>query len=53
MLEFADNLSDRFVADNLVDADELDELKATLKDHLDNPDTLVVSSLYMQAWGRK
>ena len=53
MLEFANNLSDRFVADNLVDADELDELKAALKGHLDNPDTLVISSLYVQAWGRK
>ena len=53
MLDFAHNLSDRFVADNLVDADELEQLKAALKVHLDNPDTLVISSLYIQAWGRK
>jgi hypothetical protein len=32
---------------------ELDELSAALKHHLEDPDTLVVSHLYVQVWGRK
>jgi hypothetical protein len=30
-----------------------DELKDTLKRHLDDPETLVVFGPYFQAWGRK
>lgn len=32
---------------------ELDELTAVLKRHLEDPATLVVSSLFIQAWGRR
>jgi hypothetical protein len=31
----------------------LSKLKAALKRHLEDPDTFVISCLYIQAWGRK
>jgi len=37
----------------MVGEGELTELKAALKRHLDSPDTLVVSHIFFQAWGRK
>jgi ubiquinone/menaquinone biosynthesis C-methylase UbiE len=53
LLDFAENLSERIVAQNLVGEPELTDLKKALSRHLANPDTLVVSHLYFQAWGRK
>ena len=53
LLDFAENLSERILAQNLVGEQELRELKAALRQHLDDPDTLVVSHLFFQAWGRK
>jgi ubiquinone/menaquinone biosynthesis C-methylase UbiE len=53
LLDFAENLSERIVADELVGERELTELKAALARHLADPDTLVVSHLYFQAWGQK
>jgi SAM-dependent methyltransferase len=52
-LDFVENLSGRFVEQDLVDADELTVLKGALKRHLDDPETFVISCLYVQAWGRK
>ena len=52
LLDFAENLSERMLAENLVGARELAEMKAALGSHLANPDTLVVSHLFIQAWGR-
>ena len=52
-LDFVENLSDRFVEQNLVDADELTQLKQSLRQHLEDPDTFVISCLFVQAWGRK
>ena len=52
-LDFVENLSDRFVEQKLATSDELVELKAALKRHLEDPDTFVISCLYIQAWGRK
>jgi len=51
--DFAENLSDRMVAMNLVSEQEVIDLKADLRRHLDDPHTLVVSALFFQAWGRK
>jgi ubiquinone/menaquinone biosynthesis C-methylase UbiE len=51
--DFVDNLSGRFVDDGLVEADELTALKAELWEHLENPDTFVISNLFIQAWGHK
>jgi ubiquinone/menaquinone biosynthesis C-methylase UbiE len=33
--------------------DELDELDAAVREHLDNPETVVMPGLYFLAWGRK
>jgi ubiquinone/menaquinone biosynthesis C-methylase UbiE len=52
LLDFADNLTDRFLAEKMIDEPQLTELKAALKRHLDDPKTLVVSHLFLQAWGR-
>ena len=53
LLDFAENLSERIVAEGLVDEQVLTELKEALARHLTDPDTLVVSHLYFQVWGRK
>lgn len=52
LLDFADNLRDRILAQGLISADELTALTTALAQHLGNPDTLVVSHLFFQAWGR-
>ena len=52
-LEFAHNLADRFVASDLVDPEELTRLRAELATHLAEPNTFVVSCVFVQAWGRK
>jgi hypothetical protein len=53
LLDFAENLSERILAQGLVGERELTEMKVTLGKHLANPDTLVVSHLFFQVWGRK
>jgi hypothetical protein len=53
LLDFAENLSERVLAEKLIEERELTALKMALQRHLDNPDTLVVSHLFFQAWGRK
>jgi hypothetical protein len=37
----------------LISASELVDCIATVERHLDDPDTIVISHLYIQAWGRK
>jgi len=51
--DFAENLSDRILAMKLVSERELTDLKTALRRHLDDPQTLVVSALFFQAWGHK
>jgi len=53
LLDFAENLSERVIADGLIREQALAELKTALRLHIDNPGTLVVSHLFFQAWGRK
>jgi SAM-dependent methyltransferase len=50
---FVDNLADRLVADGVITENELDELRGALTRHLDDPDTVAVSHLFVQACGRK
>ena len=52
-LDFVENLSARLVEQDLVGSPELSQLKAALQRHLEDPDTLVISCLFMQAWGQK
>jgi SAM-dependent methyltransferase len=52
LLEFIENARSRILEKNLIEKIEFDELTAALKDHLENPETLVLSSVFIQAWGR-
>ena len=53
LLDFVENLSGRLVETGSVDPDELEALKRSLHKHLNDPDTVVVSHLFIQAWGHK
>lgn len=53
LLDFVENLSGRLVETGSVAPDELEALKHSLRQHLDDPDTVVVSHLFLQAWGHK
>jgi SAM-dependent methyltransferase len=51
--QFVENLRARLLAAGLVTEAELTQWMAELKCHLDDPDTLMVSSIFFQVWGRK
>ena len=53
LLQFAENLRDRILAQGLIPEAEFIETTAALKLHLEDPATLVLSNLFIQAWGRK
>jgi len=52
LLEFVENARSRILEKKLIGKIELDDLTAALKNHLEDPDTLVLSSVFIQAWGR-
>jgi len=52
LLDFVQNTRQRLLDLGLSTDSELDELVAALRRHLEDPDTLVLSSLFLQAWGR-
>jgi SAM-dependent methyltransferase len=52
LVEFALNVRERIVESGLAGEAELDELIAAARRHVEAPDTLVVSSLFFQAFGR-
>jgi SAM-dependent methyltransferase len=52
LLEFVENARSRLLDQKLVGGVELNELTAALKRHLEDPETLVLSSVFVQAWGR-
>jgi SAM-dependent methyltransferase len=52
-LDFIQNTRDALVGEGFAKDDELNELTRDLRRHLDDPDTLVVSHLFFQVWGRK
>ncbi len=51
--DFLQNVRDRILEQKFISESEFGELTAELKEHLDRPDTLVVSHLFFQVWGRK
>lgn len=51
--DFAENVAERLVDQKLAGAREISSLLTRLRSHLNDPDTLVVSHLFFQAWGRK
>jgi len=53
LLDFVENARDRILERNLIGEVELNDLTAALKRHLDDPEVLVLSSVFIQAWGRK
>ena len=52
-LQFVNNLHERIVAEGLISEAEFEECITSLERHLRDPETLVVSHLFIQAWGRK
>lgn len=52
LLDFVENARARLFDQQLIDEAELNELTAQLKRHLEDPGTLVLSSVFIQAWGR-
>jgi SAM-dependent methyltransferase len=53
LLDFADNLRERILAQNLITEQAFADLKEGLRRHIENPDTLVIHGPYIQVWGRK
>jgi ubiquinone/menaquinone biosynthesis C-methylase UbiE len=53
LLDFVEDVSERLVETGTASPAELETLTDSLRRHLDDPDTLVVSHFFVQAWGRK
>jgi SAM-dependent methyltransferase len=53
LLDFVENLSGRLVETGAVVPDELDGMKHSLRQHLEDPNTLAMTPLLFQAWGQK
>jgi SAM-dependent methyltransferase len=53
LLEFTRKFSDRLLAQAIVSPAELDDLMRALARHVTDAETLVVSHLFLQSWGRK
>lgn len=51
LLEFVENARSRLLDQEVVGEAELNELTVALKRHLEDPETLVLSSVFVQAWG--
>ena len=51
--QFVENVRERLVGRGLLGDGELGDLLASVRAHLDDPDTLVISHLFFQAWGRR
>lgn len=49
---FVENLRERILTQGIVTDNELSDLLNHLRDHLDDPDTLVLGGLFFKAWGR-
>lgn len=53
LLQFVNNLRDRVVEEGIISEAEFAECASSLERHLGEAETLVVSHLFIQAWGRK
>jgi SAM-dependent methyltransferase len=53
LVDFLGNLGDRLIDGDFIERDELEAMTASIAAHVADPDTLVVSHLFIQAWGRK
>lgn len=52
LLDFAESLQERILAENLIGEEVYEDLKQGLRRHIENPGTLVMIGPYVQAWGR-
>jgi SAM-dependent methyltransferase len=52
LLDFVENARARLLDQQLIEEAELNELTDLLRRHLEDPETLVLSSVFVQAWGR-
>ena len=52
MLDFVENVRDRLLGAGLIGEVELLELMEALKRHLEDPETEVFSTIFVQTWGR-
>ena len=52
LLDFVENARVRLLDQQLIDEADLTELTDLLRRHLEDPGTLVLSSVFVQAWGR-
>ena len=53
LCNFLENVKDRILSESLMTATEFHERLTQLKRHLDDANTLVISHLFVQVWGRK
>lgn len=53
LCDFLENVKVRLLAEGMITAAEFHQRLAELQRHLDNPETLVISHLFLQVWGRK
>jgi SAM-dependent methyltransferase len=51
--DFLQNVKDRILAEGLMTESEFHERFTELRRHLDDPNTLVISHLFIQVWGKK
>lgn len=51
LLEFIENVRGRIVEKNLLGEGELNELVTAVKRYLEDPEMLVLSPVFIQAWG--
>ena len=53
LLDLVENLRGHVLSEKLIGEAELDESMASVRRHLEDPQTLQIFGLYFQAWGRK
>lgn len=53
LVDFAENLRARILAQDLISDAGYTDLQEALRRHIENPETFVVHGVYFQVWGRK
>jgi SAM-dependent methyltransferase len=53
LVDFVENLGDRLIDGNFIQREQLESMKTAIAAHIADPNTLVVSHLFIRAWGRK
>jgi hypothetical protein len=51
LLDFVENARARLLDQQLIGEAEMNELTSLLSHHIEDPETLVLSSVFIQAWG--